>query len=149
MTSLCAAMLDAALQRQYSANPNEVFFTGGGEHRFNNFSRSDNNKVMSVQEALRNSVNLVFVRLMRDVVNHNMFLVPGSSAQILRDADDPRRAKYLERFADQEGQIFIRRFLAKYKGKSPKERELCCSAGCAPRHLGWPPFTAPLRPRRR
>ena len=117
------AMLDAALERQYSANPNEVFFTGGGEHRFNNFSSSDNNKVMSVKEALRNSVNLVFVRLMRDVVNHNMFLVPGSSAQILRDADDPRRTQYLERFADQEGQTFIRRYLAKYQGLNAQERQ--------------------------
>ena len=123
------AMLQAALQRQYSANANEVFFTGGGEHRFNNFSSSDNNKVMSVQEALRNSDNLVFVRLMRDIVNHNMFQVPGSSARILRDADDPRRAKYLERFADQEGQVFIRRFLAKYQGKGPKEREALLLSG--------------------
>ncbi|WP_231943484.1 transglycosylase domain-containing protein [Hydrogenophaga crassostreae] len=116
-------MLDAALERRYSANPNEVFFTGGGEHRFNNFSRTDNNKVMSVQEALRNSVNLVFIRLMRDIVNHNMFMVPGSSAQILRDAEDPRRTAYLERFADQEGQIFIRRFLGKYQGKTTQERQ--------------------------
>jgi membrane peptidoglycan carboxypeptidase len=115
-------MLDAALERRYSANPNEVFFTGGGEHRFNNFSSTDNNKVMTVKEALRNSVNLVFIRLMRDIVNHNMFLVPGSSAQILRDADDPRRAAYLERFADQEGQVFIRRFLSKYQGKNAQER---------------------------
>jgi membrane peptidoglycan carboxypeptidase len=60
---------------------------------------------------------------MRDVVNHYMFLVPGSSAQILRDADDPRRAAYLERFADREGQVFIRRFLGKYLGKTSEERQ--------------------------
>jgi membrane peptidoglycan carboxypeptidase len=123
------AMLDAALNRRYSANPNEVFFTGGGEHRFNNFSRTDNNKVMTVQEALRNSVNLVFIRLMRDIVNHNMFEVPGSSAQILRDADDPRRVAYLERFADREGKIFIRRFLSKYKGKTAQERQALLLSG--------------------
>jgi membrane peptidoglycan carboxypeptidase len=122
-------MLDAALDRRYSANPNEVFFTGGGEHRFHNFSRTDDAKDMSVQEALRNSVNLVFIRLMRDIVNHNMFLVPGSSAQILRDADDPRRAQYLERFADEEGQIFIRRFLAKYQGMDAQERQALLLSG--------------------
>ncbi|QCB45236.1 transglycosylase domain-containing protein [Hydrogenophaga sp. PAMC20947] len=116
-------MLDAALARRYSANPQEVFFTGGGEHRFGNFSAADNNRVVSVQEALRNSINLVFVRLMRDVVQHYMFLVPGSSAQILRDADDPRRTRYLERFADQEGQVFLRRFLTKYGGKSPQAQQ--------------------------
>jgi membrane peptidoglycan carboxypeptidase len=116
-------MLEAALERSYSANPDEVFFTGGGEHRFNNFSSRDNGRVMSVREALRNSVNLVFIRLMRDLVNHNMFQVPGSSAQILRDADDPRRAAYLQRFADQEGQVFIRRFLTKYQGMDAQGRQ--------------------------
>ncbi len=116
-------MLDAALDRTYSASPREVFFTGGGEHRFGNFSAADNNRVMPVHEALRNSVNLVFIRLMRDVVQHYMFLVPGSSAQILRDADDPRRTAYLERFADQEGQVFLRRFLTKYGGKSAEQQQ--------------------------
>ncbi|WP_372658425.1 transglycosylase domain-containing protein [Hydrogenophaga sp.] len=116
-------MLDAALARRYSASPNEVFFTGGGEHRFGNFNRADNDRSLSVQDALRSSVNLVFIRLMRDIVNHYMFLVPGSSAQILRDAGDPRRAAYLERFADREGQTFIRRFLTKYQGKNPQERQ--------------------------
>ena len=122
-------MLAAALGRRYSANPDEVFFTGGGEHRFNNFSSTDNGKVMSVQEALRTSVNLVFIRLMRDLVNHNMFSVPGSSAQILRDAEDPRRAAYLQRFADQEGQVFIRRFLTKYQGRNTQEREAILLGG--------------------
>ena len=31
------AMLDAALERKYSANTGEAFFTGGGMHVFNNF----------------------------------------------------------------------------------------------------------------
>jgi membrane peptidoglycan carboxypeptidase len=124
-----STMLSAALARRYSASPDEVFFTGGGEHRFGNFNRLDNSRVMSVEVALRNSVNLVFVRLMRDIVNHYMFLVPGSSAQILRDADDPRRAAYLERFADREGQVFIRRFLTKYAGKNAEERQALLLAG--------------------
>ncbi len=32
------AMLQAALDRPYSASPAEAFFTGGGQHRFNNLS---------------------------------------------------------------------------------------------------------------
>ena len=66
------AMLQAALDRTYSASPAERFFTGGGVHTFNNFRREDDGRVMSVREALRNSVNLVFVRLLRDVVHHYM-----------------------------------------------------------------------------
>jgi membrane peptidoglycan carboxypeptidase len=118
-----SAMLDAALDRTYSASPGEGFFTGGGLHYFGNFSKNDDGKVMPLREALRNSVNLVFVRLMRDVARFYMFQTPGSSASLLADADDPRRAAYLSRFADKEGQEFLHRFYQKYKGKPQPEQE--------------------------
>jgi membrane peptidoglycan carboxypeptidase len=116
-------MLDAALERRYSASTGEGFMTGGGLHHFDNFKREDDGKVMSVRDGLKNSVNLVFIRLIRDVVHHYMFLTPGSSAKLLQDADDPRRADYLARFADVEGQVFMRRFLVKYQGKTAQEAE--------------------------
>jgi len=118
-----ASMLNAALERKYSASTGEGFFTGGGLHHFDNFKREDDGKVMSLREGLRNSVNLVFIRLMRDIVHHYMFLAPGSSAKLLQDADDPRRAAYLARFADREGQVFMRRFLVKYQGKTAHQAE--------------------------
>ncbi|MDO8252440.1 MAG: transglycosylase domain-containing protein [Rhodoferax sp.] len=118
-----SAMLDAALERHYSANPGESFMTGGGLHHFDNFNKEDDGRVMSVRDGLRNSVNLVFIRLMRDIVHHYMFLTPGSSAKLLQDADDPRRADYLARFADREGQVFMRRFLVKYQGKTAQEAQ--------------------------
>ncbi|WP_394789954.1 transglycosylase domain-containing protein [Rhodoferax sp.] len=118
-----AKMLDAALERPYSANHAEGFMTGGGLHHFDNFKPEDNGRTMSVRDGLRNSVNLVFIRLMRDIVHHYMFLTPGSSAKLLQDADDPRRADYLARFADHEGQVFMRRFLVKYQGKSGVQAE--------------------------
>ncbi len=116
-------MLEAALERRYSASTGEGFFTGGGLHHFDNFKREDDGKVMSVRDGLRNSVNLVFIRLMRDIVHHYMFLAPGSSARLLQDADDPRRAAYLARFADREGQVFMRRFLVKYQGKTAQQAQ--------------------------
>ncbi|QOY95519.1 transglycosylase domain-containing protein [Massilia sp. UMI-21] len=125
-------MLAAALERKYSANPGESFFTGGGLHTFGNFSRLDNSKIMTVTEALRNSTNLVFVRMMRDVVRYYMFQLPGSSAQLLADADDPRRAAYLARFADNEGKVFMARFWNKYKGKTPAEIEELLFSGVRP-----------------
>ena len=126
------AMLDAALERRYSANNAEGFFTGGGLHHFDNFTREDNGKVMSVRDGLRNSVNLVFIRLMRDIVHHYMFLTPGSSARLLQDADDPRRAAYLARFADREGQVFMRRFLVKYQGKTAQQAQELLLEGVRP-----------------
>ncbi len=117
------AMLQAALDRRYSASPGESFYTGGGMHTFNNFRHEDDGRVLSVREGLRNSVNLVFVRLLRDVVHHYMFQVPGSSASLLQDASDPRRAVYLSRFADREGREFINRFMSKYQGKTAAEAQ--------------------------
>ena len=117
------AMLNAAMERTYSADVSEGFFTGGGMHYFGNFKKEDNGRILSVRESLRHSVNLPFVRLMRDVVRFYMFQTPGSSANLLADADDPRRADYLSRFADREGREFLHRFYAKYKGKSAKEAE--------------------------
>ncbi|WP_373925166.1 transglycosylase domain-containing protein [Duganella sp. sic0402] len=114
-------MLHAAMERKYSGNPGEGFFTGGGLHYFGNFSKEDNSKILTVTEALRRSTNLVFVRLMRDVAKFYMFQSPGSSASLLADADDPRRAGYLARFADKEGKEFLARFYAKYKGKPENE----------------------------
>lgn len=115
------AMLQAALERRYSANPGEQFFTGGGVHSFNNFRHEDDGATPTVREALQGSINLPFVRLMRDIVRHTMYRVPGSTAQLLKDDDDPRRLEYLARFADREGQVFLRRFWHKYHGKSAEE----------------------------
>ncbi|TWI65516.1 membrane peptidoglycan carboxypeptidase [Pseudoduganella lurida] len=115
------AMLNAAMERKYSGNPGEGFFTGGGLHYFGNFSKEDNARILTVREGLRRSTNLLFVRLMRDVVKYYSFQMPGSSASLLADADDPRRAEYLARFADKEGKEFLYRFYAKYKGKPKSE----------------------------
>lgn len=131
------AMLEAAMQRRYPASPAEEFYTGGGLHRFGNFDAADNGRVLTVREALERSVNLVFVRLMRDVVHHLMFKVSGSSATLLEDRSDPARQEYLSRFADREGREFITRFYRKYHGKSPQEAEELLLQGvrASPRRL--------------
>lgn len=113
-----ASMLNAALERKYSASPYERFFTGGGLHVFHNFNRDDNDRFLSVRTATKNSVNLVYIRLMRDIVRYYTFQVMGSSAKILRDAESSGRRVYLIRFADKEGRQFINRFYLKYKGRT-------------------------------
>ncbi len=115
------ATLEAAMARRYSASPTEAFFTGGGVHRFSNFKREDDDKVMDLWEATRHSVNLPFIRLMRDMVRHFMYRAPSTAARILADAQDPRRQSYLLRFADHEGRAFLARFYRKYKGLPPEE----------------------------
>jgi membrane peptidoglycan carboxypeptidase len=116
------AMLEAAMNRTYPASPAESFFTGGGLHTFENFDRRDDARVMTVREAFQRSVNLVFIRLMRDVVDYHVHRLPGGSAQeILARPDGPRRKAYLERFADYEGRKFLSRFYSQHHGRSPDE----------------------------
>ncbi|MFI3154741.1 MAG: transglycosylase domain-containing protein [Methylococcaceae bacterium] len=113
-------LLNQALNRRYSASPYENFYTGGGVHSFNNFTKDEDQKIMSVRDALRDSVNLVFIRLMRDLVYHHLYK-PEGIARGLEIPDDPRRLEYLERFADKEGLVYLRRFYDKYHGKPNEE----------------------------
>jgi membrane peptidoglycan carboxypeptidase len=126
------AMLEAAMERRYSASPAERFFTGGGMLTFRNFDPADDGRVMTVREGMQRSVNLLFIRLMRDIVRHTISELPTSSATLLDDADDPKRQEYLARFADQEGSVFLRRFYRKYQGLVPAEAEALLLQGIHP-----------------
>ena len=116
-----SGLLQAALDRRYSASPTERFWTGGGLHTFTNFNRADNGKLFTVREAFHHSVNLVFIRLMRDLVQYHTLAIPGSTAMVLKDPLNPIRRQYLQKFAQQEGRIFLYRFYDKYKGLTPDE----------------------------
>ncbi len=64
-------ILSAALERRYASGAGEGFFTGGGLHYFANFNAKDDRGMISVREALRDSVNLPYIRIMRDIVHHS------------------------------------------------------------------------------
>ncbi|MFC4655972.1 transglycosylase domain-containing protein [Rheinheimera marina] len=116
-------MLDAALQRTYSASPNERFFTGGGSQVFGNFQKKDDAKVATMLQSLQESLNLPFVRLMRDIVAYSSsYQTAGSSSQLLKNDNDPRREEYLRKFVDKEGTTFLSRFWRKYQKKTEAER---------------------------
>ena len=117
-----AAMLDAALERKYSASPGEAFFTGGGMHTFNNFRKEDNGRIPTLKESLRESINLPFIRLMRDVVRYVTYQSPFNREPLLKDDADPRRQEYLARFADREGTNYLMRFWKKYQRKTSQQR---------------------------
>ena len=106
-------LLAASLERSYSASPAERFVTGGGTQTFSNFDNTYDGRVMTVREAFRNSVNLPFIRLMRDVVAYEMYR--GGAARVLEDEEDPARQEYLTRFAEVEGARFVRQFYRKYE----------------------------------
>jgi membrane peptidoglycan carboxypeptidase len=114
-------MLDRALQRRYSANPGESFFTGGGVHTFENFKKEDNGKNATLQEAITHSLNLPFIRLMRDISRYYVNQLGINLSTTSKDRKDPVRMHFLRKFADQEGSHFQKQFYPKYRGKKPHE----------------------------
>ena len=115
-------MLEAALERRYSANPDERFFTGGGVQRFSNFRREDNGRNPTLREAMRESINLPFVRLLRDILRYANNAASVDYQALMRNDADPLREAYLRRFADREGTTFLLRFWRKYDGLDEQQR---------------------------
>lgn len=113
-----AAMVEAAMQRKYSASSGETFFTGRGAHHFANFDRTHGG-YLPVAEGFRYSVNLVFIRMMRDIVKYYQAEGPDPVKEILADPAHPLRRDYLERFADMEGTVFLDQFYKRYAKLDP------------------------------
>ncbi|MDP3441036.1 MAG: transglycosylase domain-containing protein [Azonexus sp.] len=115
-------LLEAAMERRYSASPGETFFTGGGIHRFSNFKHDEDGQQPSVAEALEQSVNLVFIRLMRDIVHYHAYEAVNAPARRLRDGDNAVRQAFLNQFAERDGLGFLRSYWHKYRDIAPEER---------------------------
>ena len=115
-------MLEAAVERRYSADPRETFFTGGGVHRFANFKHEDDARNPTVAEAIEQSVNLAFVRIMRDVAHYHAYEAEDAPARALRNGEAAAREDFLNRFAEREGLGFLRTFWHKYHDVPPEER---------------------------
>ena len=115
------AFLDLAMERKYSASPYETFFTGGGVHHFENFEREDNNRILILRDAFRNSTNLVFIRLMRDIVSYHRARLAYNSDAVLADSANPDRKRMLDEIAEEESRIVIRRAYQAYHGQSEQQ----------------------------
>jgi membrane peptidoglycan carboxypeptidase len=115
-----ARLLDMALDRTYPAGTGEYFFTGGGLQQFGNFESDEDGRVFSVREALIHSVNLSFVRLMRDLVAYHRARLPYDTDRVLEHPDDPDRARLLHEIAQDEGRS---RLYAAWKQEHGLSRE--------------------------
>jgi membrane peptidoglycan carboxypeptidase len=105
------ALIGLALDRKYSSGTGEVFFTGSGAHTFSNFDSKDDGHFLTLREAFRRSTNLVFIRLMRDIVRYHQARLPYDAEAVLRDQENPIRRQLLEQAADTEStQILFRAF---------------------------------------
>ena len=113
-------MLDAAMQRRYSAEPG-TFFTGGGTQSFGNFESTEDGGDYPLTLAFQHSINLVYVRLLKDVVSYFNAQSGVELSRLLNDPNDPDREVYLKRFADADGRRFLYRFYKDLRGLTPAQ----------------------------
>jgi cell division protein FtsI/penicillin-binding protein 2 len=114
-------MLQNSMERRYSANPDEMFFTGGGLHDFANFDPLDNSKILPLREAFQSSTNLVFIRLMRDIVHYHRARLAYDADHVLAKTDHSERRRMLEEIAEEESRAALRRSYHNYRGQSPEK----------------------------
>jgi membrane peptidoglycan carboxypeptidase len=115
------AFLERALDRTYSANPGEVFLTGGGSHVFGNFDPEDDHRVLSIREATVRSTNLVFIRMMRDLVRYHVARLPWNAEAVLTEPGHPVRKSLLIEAADEEARLILARADRVYRDMAPAE----------------------------
>jgi membrane peptidoglycan carboxypeptidase len=130
-------MLQQSMDRRYSASPAEMFFTGGGLHDFANFDPLDDSKVLPLREAFQSSTNLVFIRLMRDIVSYHRARLPYNADDVLAKADHPERRRMLQEIAEEESRAALRRSYHHYHGQNPEKivARIVGSRGNAERRL--------------
>jgi membrane peptidoglycan carboxypeptidase len=129
-------LLQAALQRRYSSGQGESFFTGGGMHSFVNFDPKKSGPRMTVLEGFKQSINLVFIRLMRDLVRYHRARLPYDTEAVLEGRSDAR-AVLLDEIAEEEGKDTLRRAYRRYRDLDAPAiiRELLGRKAKSPRYL--------------
>jgi len=113
-------MLEAAMQRTYSAAP-FTLFTGGGNNAFGNFQPWEDRLTPTVQFAFENSINCAFVRLMGDIRDYYIGQSVADENQLLSDPHDSTRIAYLRQFAEQEGLTYLHKFYTEDQGLTPPQ----------------------------
>lgn len=129
--------LDKAMERRFSASPYEAFFTGGGLHHFENFDNSDNEKILELRDAFRQSTNLVFIRLMREMVGYHRARLSYNADDVLANPLNTDRQKFLQEIAEEESRASLRRAYHNYSKQTPEEisRRLIGKRGNVERRL--------------
>jgi membrane peptidoglycan carboxypeptidase len=129
--------LGLALDRKYSAATWEGFFTGGGLHAFNNYDSDMDAQRLSVRDAFRSSVNLVFIRLMRDLVKFHVARLPYEADRVLHDLSYDVRNKLLTQAADTEATVILLRAFRGFQGRTEDEmiQRLLRTRATSIRHL--------------
>ena len=115
-----AGMLEAAMRRTYSASPVGTFLHWRRPASVRQLQSGHNGRTMSVAEAFRHSVNLVFVRLMRDIVRYYVAVLPFARDLV---EDRPTRPRAVFSSASPTARrAFLHRRLISWAASAPTAR---------------------------
>lgn len=81
-----------------------------------NFDSLDNSRILTVRVALQRSTNLVFIRLMRDLVRYHEARLPYDAATVLSNVNDPKRRTMLVEEAEDEVKAILFQAYRFYRG---------------------------------
>jgi len=120
-------ILNWAMSRRISADPGEKFLTGESWHQFHNYQKSDDRKNPNLWQMTTESINLSFVRLMRDVVDYYIEQLGYDKKSMLSNKDNRLRKEIIEDAIKLEEQFYqqgINFFIAKIKAQFPEPLSL-------------------------
>ena len=109
IAALPARPARGGMRRTYSASPCQAFLHWRRPASVRQLQSGPQRPHHERGEAFRHSVNLVFVRLMRDIVRYYVAVHLPFARDLVEDRPTPR-AQYLVRFADSEGRAFLHQF---------------------------------------
>jgi cell division protein FtsI/penicillin-binding protein 2 len=107
-------VLQASLDRPFSTDPHERFFTGRGMHTFANFD-DEIAGLVPLRTAFQHSINLPYIRLMRELVQFYTAEANLDQQAILADRKHPQRRDILEAAMEQESRALLERYLIGYR----------------------------------
>ncbi len=110
-----AELLDRALDRKYSAWSGESFLTGGGLRRFMNFGKVVW-RMPTMRLSFHHSINLPFIRLMRDIMLYHRARLEYDADLVLSDPTNEDRIDMLTELAEQESRVSLARAYRKLAG---------------------------------
>jgi membrane peptidoglycan carboxypeptidase len=113
--------LNEALMRKYSESTWEVFFTGGGLHTFNNFNKTPNPRNLPVREGLVTSNNLLFIRLMRDLVRYHKARLPYDWREVLSNYNSSQRVRLLDQIVYEDSKDRLWSYYTAYRTLQSKQ----------------------------
>jgi len=112
--------LEAAMPRLSSASPPDSLTSAA--NAFRNANTTSDQQALSVRDAFVRSVNLPFIRIMRDIVRYYAYRLPGNTHRLPddpvaspRDRDETLRRKNVVHRADGDGRALIDQFYQQYQ----------------------------------